>query len=148
MNPFLEQHSGEITILLLGAMVFLTLLILVPQLLRAQQRALEIRHTEHMRALEQGQPLPVRDERSLAAGRTASLVPMVIVCAAGTVTCFLVAYRPDELFSVSLAIWSVVGVVSLAAITGGVALMGRLAQLGTDFGDDEEPFRSKPDEEP
>jgi hypothetical protein len=40
------------------------------------------------------------------------------------------------LFSVALAVWSVAGVVSLAAITGGVALLGRLAQLGSaDEGD-------------
>jgi hypothetical protein len=54
---------------------------------------------------------------------------MVVVCAAGAVTCFLAAYRPEYLFSVALAVWSVAGVVSLAAIMGGVALMGRLAQL-------------------
>jgi hypothetical protein len=52
-----------------------------------------------------------------------------VVCAAGTVTCFLAAYKSDNLFAVALAVWSVAGVVSLAAITGGVALLGRLAQL-------------------
>jgi hypothetical protein len=57
------------------------------------------------------------------------LVPMVVVICAGTVTCFLVAYRTNDVFSVALAVWSVAGVVSLAAITGGVALIGRLAQL-------------------
>ena len=57
------------------------------------------------------------------------LVPMVSVIMAGVVTCFQVAYRPDSVFSVSLSVWSVSGVVSLAAITGGIALLGRLAQI-------------------
>ena len=34
-----------------------------------------------------------------------------------------------------MAVWCVAGIVSLAAITGGVALIGRLAQLQT--GDEE-----------
>jgi hypothetical protein len=54
------------------------------------------------------------------------------------VTCFLAAYKYDNLFSVSLAVWSVAGVVSLAAITGGVALMGRIAQLHAGVPDEEE----------
>ena len=90
-GTFLEKHSGELMMLLLGALVFGTLLV---------------------------------------------LVPMVVVCAAGTVTCFLVAYRSENLFAVALAVWSVAGVVSLAAITGGVALLGRLAQLHS--GEEEE----------
>jgi hypothetical protein len=139
VGTFVEQHSGELTVLLLSALILTTLLILVPQLLRAHHRVLEMRHTEVMRALEQGQPLPGSNDRSIAAGRTASLVPMVVMCAAGVVTCFLVAYRPDNLFAVSVAIWSVAGVVSLAAITGGVALMGRLAQLGSGLEEDEVP---------
>ena len=88
-----------------------------------------MKHEEHMRALEQGVDLPQNDDRSLFAGRTALLVPIVAVCTAGTVTCFLAAYRVDIVFSVSLAVWSVAGIVSLAAITGCVALLGRLAQL-------------------
>jgi hypothetical protein len=137
-KTLLEAHSGELTILVLIALVLLTLLILVPQLLRAHQRSQEMQHTERMRALEQGQVLPREDERSLAAGRTAALVPMVVVCAAGTVTCFLAAYRSEHLFAVSLASWSVAGVVSLAAITGGVALMGRIAQLHSGVPEEEE----------
>jgi hypothetical protein len=100
-----------------------------------------MQHAEHLRALEKGLPLPPHDERSKAAGRTASLVPMVTVCAAGTVTCFLVAYRSENLFSVSLAVWSVAAMVSLAAITGGVALIGRLAQLDADPDADDRPDR-------
>ena len=57
------------------------------------------------------------------------LVPIVVVITSGTVTCFLVAYRSADVFAVALAVWSVAGIVSLAAITGGVALIGRLAQL-------------------
>jgi len=63
------------------------------------------------------------------------------VISAATVTCFLVAYRNEQVFSVALAVWAVAGVVSLAAITGGVALMGRLAQLesGIDELEQEKP---------
>lgn len=134
-----EQHSGELMILILFALVLGTLLILVPQLLRAHQRTQEMNHQEHMKALEQGQILPRADDRSLLAGRTAALVPMVAICAAGVVTCFLAAYRSENQFGISLAVWSVAGVVSLAAITGGVALLGRLAQLHAGlFEEDEE----------
>jgi hypothetical protein len=141
----LHQHSGELMILALTIILLGTLLILVPQLLRAHQRSVELAHTEHMRALDQGLPVPRIDERSLFAGRTALLVPMVTVCSAATVTCFLVAYRDDLVFSVSLAIWSVAGVVSLAAITGGVALLGRLAQLQN--GSDQDELSPNPLEE-
>jgi hypothetical protein len=53
----------------------------------------------------------------------------VAVISAAAVTCFLAANSREEVFSVSLAVWCVAGLVSLAAITGGVALLGRLAQL-------------------
>ena len=132
----LQDHSGELTILVIAILLFVTLLTLVPQLLRANRQAAETRHEEHMRGLEHGLPITPEDERFRAAGRVAALVPMVVVCAAGAVTCFLAAYKHENLFAVSLAIWSVAGVVCLAAITGGVALMGRLAQLQSD--DDEE----------
>lgn len=133
---FFEQHNGEIMILILTVLVMSTLLILVPRLLRARQHSLELQHQEHMRALEKGHDVPRRDERSLAAGRTATLVPMVTICAAGTVTCFLVAYKADNVLGITLAAWSVAGLVSLAAITGGVALMGRLAQIGEEQSDE------------
>jgi hypothetical protein len=142
MNLFLDQNSGKVMILILSILVLTTLLILVPQLLRARHRALELQHAEYMRALEAGLPLPPVDERSRAAGRTASLVPMVVVCAAGSVTCFLVAFKTENLFAVSMAVWSVAGVVSLAAITGGVALVGRLAQLQS--GDEREGVPANP----
>lgn len=141
MDPFaefLEKHSGELMILVLAVLVLGTLLVLVPQLLRTHRHVSDLIHTEHMKALEQGQPLPSRDEAARAAGRTAALVPMVVVCAAGTVTCFLSAYKTDSFFAIALSMWAVTGVVCLAAITGGVALMGRLAQLRT--GGDEESF--------
>jgi hypothetical protein len=126
---FLEKHSGELMILVLAVLLLGTLLVLVPQLLRSHRHTMELLHAEHLKALEQGQPLPSRDEPARAAGRTAALVPMVVVCAAGTVTCFLSAYKTDSFFAIALTVWAVAGVVSLAAITGGVALMGRLAQL-------------------
>jgi hypothetical protein len=137
MDPFLQQHSGEVTILILSGMVLGTLLLLVPQLLKSHLRALELSHEEHLRTLEQGHPVPSMDDRSVFAGRTALLVPMVTMCTAGTVTCFLVAYRSEWIFSVTLAVWCVAGVVSLAAITTGVALMGRLAQLDEGVEDEE-----------
>jgi hypothetical protein len=136
IDHFLEQYHGDLTILTLAVLVLATLLAIVPQLLRAYHHATEMEHTERMRAVEQGHPLPPPDDLSRFAGRTASLVPMVVVCAAGTVTCFLVAYRSDSLVSVALGVWIVAGVVSLAAITGGVALMGRLAPRGGE-GDEE-----------
>jgi hypothetical protein len=135
---FVELHSGALTMLILCALVLGTLLVLVPQLLRARQHALDMEHEERMRALERGLPPVPVDERSAATGRMALLVPIVVICAAATVTCFLVAYGSDHLFSVALAVWCVSGVVGLAAVTGGVALMGRLAQLSTGDNDDEE----------
>jgi len=145
-EDFLKVHSSELTILLLGAMVLVALLVLVPQLLRAHQRALEMLHEQHLRALERGAVLPRTDERSKFAGRTAALVPMVVVCAAGTVTCFLAAYKSENLFSVALACWSVAGVVGLAAITGGVALMGRIAQLHAGLDEEEEEEDEMPED--
>lgn len=132
MELLLEKHSSALMILVLTALVLGTLMVLVPQLLRARHRFLEMQHQEHLKALDVGQLLPQVDERSRAAGQTAVLVPSVVVCASATVTCFLVVSRSEQLFSVSIAVWSVAGVVSLAAITGGVALMGRLAQLHTE----------------
>jgi len=137
MDPFLQQHSSELMILILSILLFTALFVLIPQLIRAQQQFEEWRHDEHMRALEKGLALPHIDRRSVFAGRTAVLVPMVSICTAGTVTCFLIAYRSEIIFSVSLSVWSVAGVVSLAAITGGVALLGRLAQLNAGHTDDE-----------
>ena len=137
---FVEQHSGALTILVLSALIMGTLLILVPQLLRSHQRTLELMHEEQMKGLEQGLPMLPTDARSKSAGRVALLVPMVVIISAATVTCFLVAYQAaDHMFAVTLAVWTVAGVVSLAAITGGVALMGRLAQLSDAQEDEEVP---------
>ena len=124
-------------ILLLIAMVMATLLVLVPQLLRAHRKNQEEKHTERMQALERGIAIPGDESRARAAGRTAALVPMVTVIVAGTVTCFLVAFRSEYLLSVTITVWSVAGLISLFAITGGSALLGRLAQL--DSGEPEEP---------
>ena len=49
------------------------------------------------------------------------------------------------MFSVTLVVWAVAGIVSLAAITGGVALLGRLAQLESDV---EELEQEKPPKNP
>jgi hypothetical protein len=137
MEQYLETYANELMIILLTAMVLGTLLVVVPQLLRAHQKTAEIRHAEFLRAMEQGQPAPADDIRSRAAGRTTALVPMVVVCAAATVTCFLVAYKSEYMFAITVTVWAVAGVVSLAAITGGVALMGRLAQLDAGLPDEE-----------
>jgi hypothetical protein len=134
-----DFNSGELLILILIGLILLTLVILVPRLLQTHHQIMEMQHAEHMRALEQGQPLPPVDERTRVAGRTAMLVPMVVIISAATVTCFLVAYRADNLFAVALAVWSVAGIVSLAAITGGVALIGRLAQLHSGVDEEEAP---------
>ena len=131
MEAFLEKHSGELVIVVLCLLVLGTLMVLVPQLLKAHLRKAEMTHLEHMRALENGLEIPIDDDRARVAGRMALLVPMVVLIAAATVTCFLAASRQDQVFTVSLSVWVVAGVVSLAAITGGVALIGRLAQLQT-----------------
>lgn len=129
LDGFLQTHSGELMILALTVLVLTALVILVPQLLRVHLRKVEMNHLEHLKALEQGVVLAPPDEPVRAAGRTAMLVPMVVIISAATVTCFLIAYRVENVFSVALAVWAVSGIVSLAAITGGVALLGRLAQL-------------------
>jgi hypothetical protein len=132
-------------ILVLFVLVVAALIVLVPQLLRAHLHKAELQHAEHLKAIEQGFELPPPSEASTAAGRTAVLVPMVAVISAATVTCFLIAYRNEHVFAVGLAVWAVVGVVSLAAITGGVALLGRLAQLQSGEGDaDDAELPDKP----
>ena len=141
-EDFLKQHGGEITILVLSALILLTLLLVVPHLLRAHLKSLEMEHEERMRALEQGLPVPQLDVRSLFAGRTSLLVPIVSMCTAGTVTCFLAAYKAENAFSISLSVVTVAGIVSLAAITGCVSLLMRLAQLQT--GAEEEEFEERP----
>jgi hypothetical protein len=135
---WLNAYRGELMIFVLFVLVVVTLIVLVPQLLRAHIHKAEMLHAEHLKALDQGILLPPQDEPVKAAGRTAMLVPMVSVISAATVTCFLIAYRDSNVFAVSLAVWAVVGVVSLAAITGGVALLGRLAQLQSGMEDLEE----------
>jgi hypothetical protein len=144
MEQFFEKHSGDFMILTLTFLVVLSLLILVPQLLRARQKTIEMRHLERMRALEQGSPWPPADDRSTFAGRTAVLVPMVSIITAGAVTCFLIAYRSEIMFSITVVVWCVAGVISLAAVTGGVALMARLAQLQN--GEAEESLGERPAE--
>jgi hypothetical protein len=144
---FLEKYSSSITIILLTFMGLGTLLFLVPRMLQTRRETQHRLHLERMKALEIGQTPPHIDERSIAAGRTAFLVPMVVTCAAAAVTCFMAAYRPDNLFSVALAAWSVAGVVSLAGIMGGVALMGRLAQLQSGVDDEEEEEEETQEEE-
>jgi hypothetical protein len=138
MEAFLEKHSGELVIVVLCLLLLGTLMVLVPQLLRAHLRKVEMAHLEHMRALENGLNVPIEDDRARVAGRMALLVPMVVLITAGTVTCFLAAYRQEQVFTVSLSVWVVAGVVSLAAITGGVALIGRLAQLHAGEEEEEE----------
>lgn len=142
-GSFVEGHSGEILILTLFGMTIVTLYILVPQLLRAQTRRTEMQHTENMKSLECGLPLPPPEQNSRIAGQMAMLVPMVVLITAGTVTCFMAARGAENLVAVALTVWCVGGVVSLAAITGGVALMGRLAQLQSG-----EPEEQPPPENP
>jgi hypothetical protein len=141
MENLLAEHRSELILLVLVALVLLTLLILVPQLLRTHLRKSEMIHLEQMKALDQGFPISREDDRSRVAGRTAMLVPMVIIICAGTVTCFLAAFKSEQLFTVVLAVWVVAGIVSLAAITGGVALIGRLAQLQSgELEEEEDPY--------
>jgi hypothetical protein len=103
-----------------------------------------MQHTEHLKALEQGLVVPPMDEKARAAGRTAMLVPMVSVISAATVTCFLIVYRDTYVFAVAMSVWVVAGIVSLAAITGGVALLGRLAHLQCGLGDMDDVDEERP----
>lgn len=144
MPLFFEAHSGEVTILVLVLMVLITLMVVVPQLLRAHLRKVELMHQEHMKALEHGHTLPVSDDRDRMAARLALLVPLVVMIAAGTVTSFVVVKGSQDVFTVSLVIWIVAGVVSLAAITGGLALLGRLANLESEAEEEELPEDSFP----
>lgn len=131
-SMLLANHTSEVLVLVLTLIVVVTLLLTLPQLLRASMRRTEMKHLERLRALEQNLPVPPEDERSRYAARTAILVPLVVMISTGVVTCFLVVYKSESLFAVSLAIWVVAGVVSLAAITGGMALLGRLANVDAD----------------
>jgi hypothetical protein len=135
-DELIKVHSGELVILAMLVLVIITLLVVLPQLLRANLRKAEWWHEERLKSIEKGIPIPDDDDRSRTAGRIALLVPMVVMISAATVTSFLVVYKSEQLFAVALAVWVVAGVVSLAAITGGVALMGRIALLRA--GEDEE----------
>ncbi len=135
----IEHHSGECVILILAVLTVVTMFVLIPQVIRSHSRRVEMTHKEHMKALEQGMEVAPTDDSMRAAGRATMLVPMVVVIAAGVVTCFVVANKTENIFGVTLTIWSVAGVVSLAAITGGVALIGRLAQLRAGHDDEELP---------
>ncbi|MCS7046605.1 MAG: hypothetical protein NZO58_09640 [Gemmataceae bacterium] len=144
MPDFIETHSGELTILLLILMILTTLMVLVPQLLRAHLRKCEMVHQEHLAAIERGQPVAIDDDRNRMAVRIALLVPLVVMIAAGTVTCFVVMKGTDQIFTVSLAVWIVAGVVSLAAITSGAALLGRLANLDNEPEEEQFPQDLRP----
>jgi len=96
IGDIIDTDSGNLMILVMLAIVVTTLIILVPQLLRAHLRKMEMQHAENMRALENGQEVAPVDERSRVAGRTAMLVPMVTIISAATVTCFLAAYKSEN----------------------------------------------------
>jgi hypothetical protein len=143
---FVKDHSGELVILSLAFLVLITLLIVLPQLLRMNVRKNEMLHEERLKSIDKGLPMPPDDDRARFAGRIAMLVPMVVMISATTVTSFLVVYKSENLFAVSLAIWVVSGVVSLAAVTGGVALMGRLAQIQAGEKDEDDDEEEEPHE--
>jgi hypothetical protein len=145
-NEFIKDHSGELVILTLACLVLLTLLFVLPQLLKANMRKLEMWHEERLKAIEKGLPLIPEANRARLAGRTAMLVPMIVMISAATVTSFLVVYKSENLFAVSLAIWVVAGIVSLAALTGGVALIGRLAQIEAGEKEEDEDEEGEPQE--
>ncbi len=140
----LKDHSGELLILTITILVLLTLMIILPQLLRSTLRKAELRNQERLKSLERDLPLPNDDDRSRVAGRTAVVVPSIVMVTAGVVTSILVVYKSENIFAVALAIWVVAGVVSLAAITGGVALIGQMARLQA--GEDEESDEEEPEE--
>ncbi len=138
IRRLLQEHSGEVLIFALSVLIVVTVLLVLPFVLRHNLRKAEMLHAEHMKALEKGLAVPIDDDRARVAGRTALFVPMVVMLAAAGVTCFLVSSHTENLFAVALAIWVVAGVVSLTAITGGVALIGRLAQIQARQEDDDD----------
>jgi hypothetical protein len=144
IDEIIKAHSNELLILAILCVIVVTLLIALPQLLRANLKKAEWWHEERLKAIDKGLPMPADDDRSRVAGRIALLVPMVVMISAGTVTSTLVVYKSEQLFAVALAVWVVAGVVSLAAITGGVALMGRIALLQA--GEPEEDEEHEPKE--
>lgn len=137
-SSLIKEHSGELMVLMTVCLLLLALLIALPQLLRANMRKAEMLHLERMKSIEQGLPPPLDDDRSRLAGRTAMIVPTVVMISAATVTSFLVVNKSESLFAVALSVWVVAGMVSLAAITGGVALIGRLAQIQAGDKDEED----------
>jgi hypothetical protein len=139
----LQEHSGEVLILLLSCVIVATILVVLPLVLRQSRAKAEMIHREHMHALDKGMTVPIDDDRARVAGRTALFVPMVGMLAAAAVTCYLVSTHTENLFAVALAVWVVAGVVSLTAITGGVALIGRLAQIQARQEDEEEELEEQ-----
>ena len=51
MELLLEKHSGELMILVLFILVVASLIVLVPQLLRAHLRKAEMEHAEHLKVV-------------------------------------------------------------------------------------------------
>jgi len=144
MENVIDLHSKEVTLLVLIASILATLIVIVPQLLRANLRKSDMLHIENLKSLEMGQRIMTVDERARLAGRLSWLVPMVVIITAGTVTGFLAIYNSEQIFPVSLAVWVVAGVVSLAAITGGVALVTRLAHLDDQMFEEDDEYSEKP----
>jgi len=145
MHELVQSYSKELTLIILTMILMGTLIILVPQLLKWHIHKTEILHVENMKSLENGVRLPIPDERATIASRMALLVPMVVMIGAATVTCFLAIYNSPQIFPVSLGVFVIAGVVSLAAITGGVALVSRLAHLDEIDAEEEAaepPYRS------
>lgn len=142
LQLFLESHGDQVVVLLLFLGALIATFVILPQVLSVHRRKLEMAHEENMKALECNIPVPQTDNATKLAGRATMAVPVVVIITAGIVTAFMTVYRSEALFSVALAVWTVCGVVSLAAITGGVALIGRLAQLKT--GDEDEMVPDNP----
>src|ERR1700722_6358658 len=97
---FLKEHSGELMILTLVCLLLITLVIVVPQLLRANLRKNEMEHEQRLKPIERGIPLPPDEDSARFVGRTAMLVAMVVVISAATVTRFLVVYKSEYVFPV------------------------------------------------
>ena len=52
MENIIDLHSKEITLIVLIVLVLATLMVLVPQLLRAHLRKMEMTHLENLKSLE------------------------------------------------------------------------------------------------
>src|ERR1035438_3746618 len=53
-NPLIKEHSGELLLIAMTALLLCSLLIAIPQVLRATMRKAELLHLERLKSIEKG----------------------------------------------------------------------------------------------